>query len=393
MADPRSRFLARVVEALKADVFVKLTLATPTGATPDLRRVLGRRVELARGPHLQLTFRHETRDEVENVPLPQVEARLEGLIGPELRSANLFATTGDHQLQWRRDAWVSSRSSATHATVPSADHDREKQRAIDLDPRWLTGLGVLGPNGRPRRGMEAKHTQILRFVEILDHTLRDGLDGGRRIRLVDMGCGRGLLTFAAWQWLASRDAVEAVVGVERRGKLVARAASLARELGLAGLSFVKGDIAEAPLDDVDVVVALHACDTATDDALARAVEAGAEVVLAAPCCHQELRPQLEGPPELAEVLRHGILRTRTAEMVTDALRAALLETQGFRTRIFEFIDADHTDKNLMIAAHRRGPGRDRRDRAEAPRRLAATYGVTRQRLADHLGYPLDDTAG
>jgi len=392
MTDSPDRFVDRVVNALGDGTFVKLTLSTPSEQAGTLRRVLGRRVELGAGPHLQLTLRHPTRDDIDNVPLDAVGARLGALIGPLLRSANLFTTTGDHQLQWRRDAWVLSRGRATHTTAPSASHDRAKQRAVELDPRWLAGLGVLGPGGRVRRGMEAKHKQILRFVEIFDHALRDLVTDGRRVRLVDMGCGRGFLTFAAWQWLAARDAVGAVVGVERRGKLVARAEAIAREHGLTGLSFVAGDIADAPLADVDVVVALHACDTATDDALARAVASGAEVVLAAPCCHQELRPQVESPDDLSGMLRHGILLTRTAEMVTDALRAALLETRGYRTRIFEFVDADHTDKNLMITAHRR-PGAAPGDRDVGPRVLAATFGITHQRLADRLGYPLGVTAG
>lgn len=392
MADSHSRFVGRVVDALADGSFVKLTLATPSEDAGSLRRVLGRRVELGSGPHLQLTFRHPTSDEIDNVAFDDVEARIGGLIGPTLRSANLFTTGGDHQLQWRRDAWVLSRSRPTHTSVPSMAHDREKNRAVDLDPRWLEGLGVLASDGKVRRGMEAKHRQILRFVEIFDHALRDVVTGGREVRVVDMGCGKGLLTFAAWQWLAARGAVGEVVGVERRGKLVAKANAIAGDLGLEGLKFLAGDIAAAPLDDVDVVVALHACDTATDDALARAVQSEADVVLVAPCCHQELRPQIEGPTQLAEVLRHGILLTRTAEMVTDALRAGLLEARGYRTRIFEFVDADHTDKNLMLAAHRRAGDVDG-ERLEAPRELAVSFGVRRQRLAGHLDYSLEVTAG
>ncbi|MEN0062722.1 MAG: SAM-dependent methyltransferase [Myxococcota bacterium] len=391
MPDRRQRVIDQVLDALGHDRFVKLTLATPTDAS-EVRRVLGRRVELTAGPHLQLTLRLPTRDEVVNAPLGEVADHLETWIGPRMRSANLFTTEADHQLQWRKDAWVLSRSRPTHTAVPSSQHDRTKQRAVELDSRWLEGLSVLGPQGKVRRGMQRKHQQILRFIEIIDHALRDVVTPGRRIRLVDMGCGKGFLTFAAWQWLAARDAVAEVVGVERRQKLVAQSEGLARRLGLEGLRFIAGTIADAPLSEVDVVVALHACDTATDDAIAKAVQAGAEVVLVAPCCHQEVRPQITGPQALDEVLRHGILRTRTAEMVTDALRAALLETEGFRTRIFEFVDADHTDKNLMIAAHRRGDPATG-DRLDAPRTLARTYGIERQRLADLLGYSLVVTDG
>jgi hypothetical protein len=137
------------------------------------------------------------------------------------------------------------------------------------------------------------------------------------------------------------------------------------------------------------VIALHACDTATDDALAAGIGAGARWLLAAPCCHKELRPQLRSEP-LAPVLQHGILRTREAEIATDALRAAVLEARGYSARVFEFVSTEHTDKNLMIAAVRRDGASPDPDPAagEAVRSLAAFYGVERQRLADRLGVPL-----
>jgi hypothetical protein len=163
---------------------------------------------------------------------------------------------------------------------------------------------------------------------------------------------------------------------------------IARERGFEGLGFEAGTIAGAVVGSVDVLVALHACDTATDDALAKGIEAGASLIVVAPCCHKELRPQLRPPPILASALKHGILRERQAEFVTDALRAALLEWAGYEANVFEFISTEHTAKNLMIAATKRRQARDREAAAKQVRELAAFYGVRASRLAANLDFDL-----
>jgi hypothetical protein len=204
-----------------------------------------------------------------------------------------------------------------------------------------------------------------------------------------MGCGRGYLTFAAWETLGRRTGCRPeVTGVELRPELAEEAEGIARRHGCDGLVFRAGDIAGTPLDRADIVVALHACDTATDDALARGVAAGAGLLLVAPCCHKELRPQLTPPPALAPVLHHGIFRERQAEFVTDALRALLLEAVGYRTRVFEFIAPEHTGKNLMIAAFRDPNPADPSPRRDAVAALAREYGIRTQRLATLLDIPL-----
>jgi hypothetical protein len=167
---------------------------------------------------------------------------------------------------------------------------------------------------------------------------------------------------------------------------------VARAAGMDNLSFTAGRIAAAapPVNDetaTDVLIALHACDTATDDALAHGIAAGARLIVVAPCCHQELRPRLTAPPALAAALRHGIFLERQAEFVTDALRAQLLEWAGYRVKAFEFVSSEHTAKNLMLAAVRtRSPG----DSASATdvRTLATAYGIREQHLAHRLGFSL-----
>jgi hypothetical protein len=179
-----------------------------------------------------------------------------------------------------------------------------------------------------------------------------------------------------------------VHGVEARPELVALCNRAAQDGKLPILTFSAGHISDAPLDAVDVLIALHACDTATDDALAKGVAAGAKLLVVAPCCQKELRRQLTPPPVLADALRHGIFQERTAEFVTDSLRASLLEWAGYKTKVFEFISTEHTAKNLMIAAIKsHEPG----DAAVATRTrdFAAFYGIRHQQLATHLGFRFD----
>ena len=179
-----------------------------------------------------------------------------------------------------------------------------------------------------------------------------------------------------------------MVGVEARGELVAFCKKAAEDAGLATrLRFRQGSIADTDLGGADIVMALHACDTATDDALAKAIAAGASLVVVAPCCQKEVRPQLVAPPVLAAALRHGIFEERQAEFATDALRALLLEWSGYRTRVIEFISTEHTAKNLMITAVK---AREKGDPAAADRirEFAAFYGIRRQALATQLGFAL-----
>jgi hypothetical protein len=180
-----------------------------------------------------------------------------------------------------------------------------------------------------------------------------------------------------------------VQGVEVRPDLVDLCNRIARAEGFSPrLAFTAGSIEGTPLTQADILIALHACDTATDDALAKGIAAGAALLVVSPCCQKELRRQLSAPPVLADALRHGIFQERQAEFVTDALRAQLLEWAGYRTKVFEFVATEHTAKNLMIAAIRTRPSGDR-ETAGRLRAFSAFYGIRSQRLASLLGFSLD----
>ena len=326
----------------------------------------------------------------ETLPFQDALALIQSALGPQFLNANLSTVADETQLQLGK----TERLTITPALRPPADlsHDRAPQRWVDPRAPWLRALGVTDSHGKVREKMSAKFRQIERFVDLLASAFRESAlsaTPAAPVTLCDMGSGKGYLTFAAHDYLARIEhRCATVTGIEARPDLVTLCNRVALENRCAGLHFIRSAISEFPLPPVNILVALHACDLATDDALFAGLRAGAEIILAAPCCHKEARPQLDraapsGP--LRDVLRHGIFAGRHAEIATDSLRVLLLERAGYRVRVSEFIAAEHTAKNVMLlAAKRPGP-------APAPEpwdhRIAALkelYGLEHHRLEQLL---------
>jgi len=387
----KDKWLARLTEALGDGSFVKLTLSMYRGADSALKNVLVRPVELQDGPRLSFVYRYATRDITKNFERDEAVDLLDDLVGLKFMRAHLFSTQWTSELEFRegRPARLIE-GKAVHAEPPKKSHDKERARSIVAENSpWLQALDVTMAGGKIARGMEAKFRQINKFVELLTSLLPGhGADAGAdaMLSVVDMGCGKGYLTFAAYDSLQRAGRRCDVRGIETRPELVELCNRVARDNHFEQLRFEPGNIADIALEHADVLIALHACDTATDDAMAKGIAAGAKLILVSPCCHKELRPQLVPPPALAAALRHGIVLERHAEFVTDALRAALLEWAGYDTKVFEFIATEHTGKNLMIAATKRNDGARRESDAEQVRDLARLYGIRQQRLAQQLGF-------
>lgn len=379
--------------------FVRVVLSNPANPADGPERVLGRLVQLKSAPHLSLTLRHPKRDVTRNLPLADARAWLGEQLGAHFRSALLGTTRRDWQLSIRSgNATLVAHTSAAKA-APDRAHDRKRPEILDATAQdWLLGLGVTDTDGKPRPAMADKHRQIQRYLEIFSHLAADcgwvkpvvtqqkrvappAAAPAGTLALADMGCGKGYLTFGAWHWLNRQSGIPArVYGVESRPDLVKAGNDLARSIRADTLEFLPGTIAQANLPKLDALVALHACNTATDDALRRGIELGAQLIIVSPCCHQEVRPQLGKPEPLAAVLRHGIMAERMAEWVTDGLRALFLEWAGYRTKVIEFVPTEHTPKNLLLAAVRqRAPFAD----ADARRRIVELkkfFGITHHAL-------------
>ncbi|MEI7730874.1 MAG: SAM-dependent methyltransferase [Verrucomicrobiota bacterium] len=353
-------FIARLEQSLAEDTFVRLRLSGPASAAAAFHQVTGRLIVLHGAPHLSFTLtgtRHETR----NLPVPEAIRWVGGQLHGAFQNALLSTTRKDWQL--RRPAKGPARlivHRATQAAPPPRTHDLPRQRLLDATAcDWLQGLEILDPQGNVRARMADKHRQIDRYLEILSHLAEDcgwatpSQPGERDLVLADMGCGKGYLTFGLWH-LFHRvwHRYAHIIGVELRPELTAKTTALAQQVKAAGLDFVAGTIETVKLPRLDGLIALHACNTATDDALLRGIDLGARLIVVAPCCHQQLRPQLGRPEPLAAVLRHGLMAERMAEWATDGLRALFLDWAGYETKVIEFVGSEHTPKNLMLAAVR-----------------------------------------
>lgn len=323
---------------------------------PAAERVEVRPVALKNGPHLQFTARTGPVVSTRNVPVADAGAAVDELLAEPY--GNLHVETASEVVQVRvtkkGDAQV-HRAAAEHAAGP-ARHDKAKQRLVDPDDPVFR---VLGAGGDKRRQVEAFVRQLAPLAPTV--LSRDG----ERVRAVDLGCGNAYLTFAAHRWLgqAARERGKELVtvGVDVREDVVATGRKAAREAQLPGLEFAVGSIAGAePFTGArpDLVMALHACDTATDEALARAVRWGSPLVLAAPCCHRDVQRQLH--ENRTALVRHAILRERFADVLTDALRSLVLQVLGYKVEVVEFIDSAHTPRNAMIRAVRTGAPRGSR---------------------------------
>ena len=357
-APAHERFLHLVRLALAGGQFGKLLLSGPVGDdADDVERLTVRAIELRGEPALSFLWRHRTKDVTKNHAPEAGVAEIATLLGARFRNAHLHTVAEEVQFAVSRKGRETLRvtrveaGSGAEASAPAA-HDKAKQRPLDMaHPVWsalglthlVKGEPVLVP------AMARKWKQINRFVEILSSAVEEaGLHGP--VRVADYGSGKGYLTFAVHDWLQSHNLQPRVTGIELRDDMVKLCGAIIDDEGLTGLRFDQGDVRTQAVQPLDVMIALHACDIATDHALHVGLQSGAKVIMSSPCCHKELRPQMTLPAVLRPMLQHGIHLGQEAEMVTDSLRALLLESQGYRTQVFEFIALEHTSKNKMILA-------------------------------------------
>lgn len=286
------------------------------------------------------------------------------------------------------------RSSPPTKVLADETHNRRKQYLIpeDVPCPFLIEIGVMNREGRVLAAKYHKFRQINRFLELVDDVLPH-LPADRELQIVDFGSGKSYLTFALHHLLtAIRSRQVQVIGVDRKADVIRDCARIADQLNCQGLSFKHGDIAQfGSIGQVDLMVSLHACDTATDAAIAQAVHWQTPVILAVPCCQHELAASLQVAPALAAIETHGILKERLAALATDALRANLLDLCGYQTQVVEFIDLEHTPKNLLIRAIRRNPAVARTAASlESYRQLVNLLGIEKPYLQRALSDLLTD---
>ncbi len=397
MSEPLLRALARMRAHLLDDETLVRAVASgrQRGTEPPWRRAELRYVDLKSGRHLQVTTYDETQAHTHNHAVGDAARdAVDDLLDEPFGSWHVDTTTETHQLRVTKklEAVVHTRAQQTE---PDRDHDRDKGRLLPEDDPVFRALGLSDHEGRMKQSRQAKYRQVEEFLRILDASIVDAQSRGHLrtptpedpLRIVDLGCGNAYLTFVTERFLTHvRGLPVQLTGVDQRDESRRHNEGIARELGVDA-TFVAGSIGEVVLPErPDVVLALHACDTATDDALARAVEWETPLVLAAPCCHHDIAAQLRRAPTpapYAVLTRHGILRERFADTLTDGLRASLLRLAGYRVDVMQFVGSEHTPRNTLLRAVRTGgPVRGGSARKEYDE-LVATWGV-RPRLGEIL---------
>lgn len=416
-------FINKLQSSLKDGAFVKLTLSKPVGSRliasvqgqsiEDLRNVYVKPIILRNEKMYSFTYRYERRDETKNYDAKQSLEVITNLITEIFLNASLFTLTEDVTLL------VSKKGKATVMSKPvkeqreqNVEHDKVKNRMINPDNPWWFKLGLTTREGKVTADMQHKFKQICKYVEIVDGVMKNVKFDGK-IRIADMGAGKGYLTFALYEYLTQKCKYDIQMeGVEIRPDLVVKINDIIKESNLKDFRFVESSIADfgccqqttefrnsgiqefrnsliqenkpeiQKSSDLEILIALHACNTATDDAIIKGIESGAKLIICAPCCHKQIRQEMEKSKVVDSITRYGIFMERQAVMITDAIRALIMEYFGYKTQIMEFIEMEHTPKNVLLVGRKVAePSAEEKERIlNEIKSIKERYGIERHYL-------------
>lgn len=383
-----AQLLESLSQSIEQQSFERLILSRYQGEE-DLQRIVIRLILLQETPHLSFVFSYKTKDITKNYTVDKALVLLQSLLGESFKQANLLTKTYEAQLSFSKKGKSLYRQKllkTTQKAQQSTEHNRDKHRFISLDRPFLRELGITDQQHRVIPAMSRKWRQINKFIEIVAAALKStGLDQRESLHIADFGSGKAYLSFAVHDYLSNTLGLSVqVTGVELRQPLVDLCNKVVDKLALQGIQFEQGDVEHYQATGLDVMIALHACDTATDYAIHMGIRAGAEIVICSPCCHKQLRPQLQLPRVLKPILSHGIHLGQQAEMLTDSLRALLLEANGYDTQVFEFVSLEHTSKNKMILASKRKKSKDSQPILQQIADIKQFYGIQEQCLESLL---------
>jgi SAM-dependent methyltransferase len=352
MDESLNRWLKNGIIAFDEDTFLKFTLSQPA-VKSDLLNVYGKRILIKGADHISLTFHYKTRDQVKNFPIIDFKEYMADWLGKVFHHGDLFTTENVWTYKKnKKGESVLLKSKSAGIKPTSKEHDKPKNYHLSPEESlWMQDLGLSSKENKVLSTAQDKWRQINKYVEVIQHLTNERpLPKGAKI--VDMGSGSGYLTFGLYQLLHQIDPTIQVIGYELKPELVEKCNAIATKYEYKGLKFVEGNIAafEGKIEKPNMLVALHACDTLTDLAIKSGLDAEAEIIVTAPCCHKQIRKSMRATADVKPMLKHGILFERQAEMLTDAIRGLLLEREGYKVKIFEFISVEHTPKNVIITA-------------------------------------------
>ncbi len=350
MNQQKETFIEKLKILVEQKELIRLLLSNKKNAASDLKNIIVTIVKLKNGYHLCFVYRHNTKDVTKNFSFIEGLNLIGKALDEDFYNADIYSNTENINFLSHSKGKAQLKYSKPTLQVSSGfSHDRAKERLIVSENNvYLRELGITNAQGEVRREMTDKFKQINRYIELLAPYLSD-LPHSDKWNVVDMGAGKGYLTFALFDFLTCKKKLNAhMTGIEFREDLVNVCNTIAQKSGFDNLHFVQGTIEKAEINNIDVLIALHACDTATDEAIYRGITSNASLIVCAPCCHKQIRKEFDVTNVLSNVVRFGILKERQAEIVTDSLRAMIMEAYGYKTNVFEFISTEHTPKNVMI---------------------------------------------
>ncbi|MBQ8761555.1 MAG: SAM-dependent methyltransferase [Bacteroidales bacterium] len=412
------KFINKLESSLKDGSFVKLTLSKPNKShvetygrmSADIRNVYVKPIILRNEKMYSFTYRYERRDETKNYDATQTLEIITNLITEIFLNASLFTLTEDISMMVSKKGKVSIvTKSVKEQRVQNVEHDKVKNRLINPENPWWFKLGLTTREGKVTADMQHKFKQICKYVEIVDGVMKNVKFNGK-IRIADMGAGKGYLTFALYEYLTQKCKYDiAMEGVEIRPDLVVKINEIIKESDMKDFRFVESSIEAYACqqttdnrqqtssnfsgsqflsfsDSIDILIALHACNTATDDAIIKGIESGAKLIICAPCCHKQIRQEMEKSKVVDSITRYGIFMERQAVMITDTIRALILEYFGYKTQVMEFIEMEHTPKNVLLVGRKVGePNEEEKARILGEIKLIKErYGIERHYLEKAL---------
>jgi len=386
MAENIEKFLESVNESIEQNKLVKMTLSKPADKRDELRNIYVKPVLIKDRLLYAFTYHYERRDEVKNYDNAQMLEILRDMLPSKFMNAVLFTVNEDITLL------VSSKGKATIQTKhvqerreQNLEHDKQKNRLLNPANPWWYQLGLTTREGKITADMQHKFKQIYKYAEIVESLIKPiKFDG--TVHIADMGAGKGYLTFALHELLTQKMKLDVdIKGVEIRPDLVIKINEIIKTDKLKGLEFVESSIQDYHPEKLDVLIALHACNTATDDAIASGIKAGAELIVCAPCCHKQIRQEMERSGRLNAITRYGIFLERQAVMITDTIRSLILEYYGYKTQVMEFIEMEHTPKNVLLVGKKTAKESDKNDIAKQIAELKSQYGIENHYLETVLG--------
>ena len=345
----------QLTEHLLQKQLVSATISQPRLKSNDIKRIKLKPVEIKKEYLIQFEYQLEHVLKHENLPVEEAVRKLTSLF-TDFRQALFQFTEEKVQIQLSKKFKVSWKVEQTQEKKVELSHNRKKQYLLEdgVAYPFLVRLGVQSADGKVKKQKYDKFRQINRFIEFIDDALAH-LPQDRTVRILDFGSGKSYLAFALYHYLRIEKGLDLrVTGLDLKKEVIEECQQIAQDLRYEQLEFLVGDINDYNEESaVDMVVTLHACDVATDMALARAVKWNAKVILSVPCCQHELNSQIEAP-ELGVMLQHGLIKERFSALATDSIRAELLSLVGYETQLMEFIDMEHTPKNILIRAYKTG---------------------------------------